>query len=239
MPFFFPDPVFGWYFFAVLMIFLVVAAYIDSRTLRIPKWLTISLLALGVVFNVVRGAGLGAVLAAHGSGSGVYFLRPGTWPGALDGLLFALLGFAVSFGLVYILWVLGSMGGGDVKLFAALGAWVGPWHALYIFMATGPVIVVLLLGQAVWKMFNRKSGKAFFGMRDPSGARAAREAKEAAVRKAARKGLRPRQRVTAYGLPVAISTALVLLLCHARDLGWLTLFRAPPVAAAAGGAGPR
>ncbi len=45
--------------------------------------------------------------------------------GALDGFLFALVGSLVGFAFFAILFALGTCGGGDVKLFTAIGAWLG------------------------------------------------------------------------------------------------------------------
>src|SRR5438874_13835628 len=116
---FFPGLLFAWAFYLVLTALMGVAAYTDLRRMVIPKQLTLGALALGLVFNIVRGAWVGA----NGEGSGVWLLGAnGPFAGALDGLLYAGAGFAIGFGLFVIMWILGTCGGGDVKLFAALGA---------------------------------------------------------------------------------------------------------------------
>ena len=76
------------------------AAATDARTGLIPNWLTLPpLLAAPLLYLMLRGAG---------------------------GLTFSLAG-ALACGLVpYLLFRSGSMGGGDVKLLAALGAIGGP-----------------------------------------------------------------------------------------------------------------
>jgi prepilin peptidase CpaA len=43
----------------------------------------------------------------------------------LNGLWTALIGFAAGFGILFILWMVGTAGGGDVKLMGALGPWMG------------------------------------------------------------------------------------------------------------------
>lgn len=72
--------------------------------------------------------------------------------GGLTGLGFSLAGWVVGC-LLFLPWfLLRGMGGGDVKLLAALGAWVGPglavWVALYAAIAGGvfAVVVTLLSG---------------------------------------------------------------------------------------------
>jgi prepilin peptidase CpaA len=82
---------------------LVVAACacgIDLRTRRIPNLLTFGTAATALVFHFVVGGVPG--LAASGAGWGV--------------------GMA----MLIVPYALGGMGAGDVKLLAALGAWIGP-----------------------------------------------------------------------------------------------------------------
>src|SRR5438270_12388863 len=98
---FFPDPVFGWGFYLVLVSFLAPAPYTDLRSLVIPKPLTLTLLGLGLLANGVRGAWLGA------TGAPVWVLGAGGGSGAVDGVLFALAGFGLAFALFFVLWILG------------------------------------------------------------------------------------------------------------------------------------
>ena len=93
-----------------LAIVLTAAVY-DVRYRRIPNWLTVSGVVIGFALNS--------------------FLYRG-WPG----FLFSLKGFALGFGLYFLLYALHAMGAGDVKLMAAVGALVG-WEDWFgIFLAT-------------------------------------------------------------------------------------------------------
>src|SRR3954464_14413049 len=108
---YFPDPVSGWVFLMALIGVLAIASYTDERTMKVPKWLTLPALGLGLLFSLLRGGLLG------GHGMPVWlFADPGAALGVLDGLLFALAGLVVGFVLFFGLWVLGFCGGGDVKL---------------------------------------------------------------------------------------------------------------------------
>jgi prepilin peptidase CpaA len=145
-PPFFPDLYFAWIFCAVLIGFTLVGAYLDLRKATLPKWLTLGLLAVGVVFNLVRGAWLGS------SGGemdllGWHLPTGNLWLSMLGGFLFSLVGFLLTAGLFVLFWILQLTRGGDVKLFAALGAWVGFKYVLFIMLASVPVMVVLLIIQ--------------------------------------------------------------------------------------------
>ncbi|MER3414819.1 MAG: hypothetical protein C4297_01205 [Gemmataceae bacterium] len=187
---FFPDPVFGWICYAVLVGTTGMAAWVDYRTRVIPKWITLTALPLGFLANLVRGAWLGS------SGQSVWVLGPGLWYGLLDGLLFASSGFLLAFVLFFVIWLLGSGGGGDVKLFAAVGAWVGARLVLWILFVSAMLLLVvtvfLLLGSIVTRGASRT-------VRDYS--RAASPSS----------GGQPRKRIMSYAPVVALSAALVLL----------------------------
>jgi prepilin peptidase CpaA len=81
----------------------------DARSARIPNWLTYSGL---VVALVLRFALLG-------------------WVGLKSGAV----GLLVAGGIFLILFVMGAMGGGDLKLMACVGAWAGSAHVIAILLA--------------------------------------------------------------------------------------------------------
>ena len=96
---------------------------IDLRTRRVPNPLTVLLASLGVAFAAsgLSGVTLGASLA--GCALGLALMLPGH--------------------------LLGGTGAGDVKLFAALGALIGPGHIavafFYTAIAGGLIAVVVAL----------------------------------------------------------------------------------------------
>jgi prepilin peptidase CpaA len=105
-----------------LFLLLAWAAVIDIRSRRIPDWLTLALMLGGLLQNGLL----------HGS---ITFGQ--SWAG-----------LGVGFGLTFILFALGAMGGGDVKLFAGIGAWVGPGRIIEIFAAEALIGMVFVLWQA-------------------------------------------------------------------------------------------
>ena len=84
----------------------LVACVTDVRSRRIPNVLT-----------------FGAAAAALIVGAGV---------NGLDGLGTAGLGWVVGAAVFFLPFALGGLGAGDVKLMAALGAWLGPADALWL-----------------------------------------------------------------------------------------------------------
>ncbi len=94
---------------------------------------------------VWRGAYLGAV----GLPTWILGGDGGVSLGLLDGLLFSLSGVAVAFALMFALWIFGVAGGGDLKLYAAIGAWLGPWNILPVLGIAGAcVALVTIAGMA-------------------------------------------------------------------------------------------
>jgi len=209
---FFPDPVFGWTYFLVLAALMAIAAVVDLRKTRIPKGLTLSALALGVLFSVARGAWLGA----SGQVQRVLWLpvENNLWLGALDGLLFAFVGFLLGFALFFVMWILGTCGGGDVKLFAALGTWGGVTLTVLLLAVTIGFVVFLSVARLAWTAMNRgvKPAARDFSMRG-----AHRKGKKAGKQGYA-EAPTSRQRLMAYSLPVALSVIVVFLWVFRAEL---------------------
>ncbi|WP_106766706.1 A24 family peptidase [Paenibacillus faecalis] len=90
--------------YAFCAVFLAAAFYTDVRTMTISNLLTVPAMALG--------------LAYHGVTNG--------W----EGILFSVKGWAVGFLIVLVMYFIGAVGAGDVKLFGAIGAWCGLWFTL-------------------------------------------------------------------------------------------------------------
>jgi prepilin peptidase CpaA len=97
------------------------ACVVDARTRRIPNALTLGAALGGFLIQIVSGGFAGALAAASGWLVGTLLLLP--------------------------IFVLGGMGGGDFKLLAALGAWLGPretlWLAAYSAIAGGALGVIV------------------------------------------------------------------------------------------------
>jgi len=63
-------------------------------------------------------------------------LAASAWLGGWDGLRAGLLGASLGFGVLAVFFAIGGVGAGDVKLLAAVGAWLGPYLTYHVFVAS-------------------------------------------------------------------------------------------------------
>ena len=105
--------------FAPLVLMLVLAAAIDLRSRRIPNALTGMLALVGFVQSFT---------AAH-------TVTP--WQ--------SILGLLTGAGLLSALFAIGAVGGGDLKLLAATGAWLGPRLVFQVFLVEAIVGMFIVL----------------------------------------------------------------------------------------------
>jgi prepilin peptidase CpaA len=106
----------------LLAIFIITAFISDARRSLIPNTLTVSAAVGGLIYHI----------AFDG------------WNGLLDSVI----GLFVGFFMLLLLYVLGALGAGDVKLFAALGALMGTifvWQSIMYSLIYAGVIGVSLL----------------------------------------------------------------------------------------------
>jgi prepilin peptidase CpaA len=122
---------------------LAIATFTDLRSRRIPNWLVLPFLLAGVIVSC--------------------------WVQGWSGLLQSLEGIGLGALLFGILFWMGGMGMGDVKLVAAIGAWVGPTQlglALVITGITGGIMALCwaAAGGFLGELFNG-TGDLIFGMK--------------------------------------------------------------------------
>lgn len=110
---------------------VTVATVTDIRARRIPNWLVIPFLAAGLATSVILEG----------------------WFGFGQSVLGLLLGM-VSMGLLYCL---GGLGLGDVKLCAAIGAWIGPRQLVTALVLTGIAGGVMAILEATRGGFLKQS----------------------------------------------------------------------------------
>lgn len=89
-------------------IFFTLACTTDTFKSKIPNLLNACLLVAGITINTTS---LG-----------------------MQGFLFSLAGFSLGIGLLLLPYLMGGMGAGDVKALGALGALIGPFNILHVFV---------------------------------------------------------------------------------------------------------
>jgi len=108
----------------VLALMLSVAVYVELRENRIPNWLTFSGMAVGLLLGYLRSTPV---------------------------FLSCLGGLAIGFGFLFIFYVFGGLGGGDVKLMGAAGALMGAdlvKPALFYTAVLGAFLAIVMV---VWR----------------------------------------------------------------------------------------
>lgn len=108
----------------IILLISIIGGIYDWKSRRIPNWLTLGTFILVLVFNIIS-------------------LQ-------LTGILNCLVGFFGGIGLLFIPYILGGMGAGDVKLLGAIGAIVGLKSVVLIFLYSA--VSGLFLG-LLWIMF--------------------------------------------------------------------------------------
>jgi prepilin peptidase CpaA len=125
-----------------LVILVVSAAVSDLAARRIPNWITLP------------GALAGIALQA--------------WYGGAQGAIRALGTAALGFAIFMALYLLGGMGAGDVKLFAAVGAFLAPHSLPWVFILTGLLggVAALALAAARGRLMEvlRRTGHIVAGL---------------------------------------------------------------------------
>jgi prepilin peptidase CpaA len=167
------------------LIVVAIATFTDLRSRRIPNWLVLPFLLLGMGVS--------------------------TWLHGWHGLGQSAAGFGLGFLAFGLLFFMGGMGAGDVKLFAAIGAWVGPHQlliALVLVSLAGGVLVLAwaLVGGFIGDLFQSTSDLALGWKKGKETADA--EAAPADDSNAKKNQRTPKRRKIPYAPAIAIGTLL-------------------------------
>ena len=126
---------------------LIVASVTELRRGKIYNWLTYPAILAGLAFGAVRGA------VEAGS----------AWDGFVDHAA----GFGLGFGVLFLAYLLGGMGGGDVKLMGAVGAFLGwgqdaaaLYATFYSFLVGAALGLVLMVWRGQTRSVVRRLGVA-------------------------------------------------------------------------------
>jgi prepilin peptidase CpaA len=99
----------------------LIAAVTDVWKFKVYNALTLPLLVSGLIYHA--------------------------WYAELSG---SLLGIMFGFAALVVLYIIGGMGAGDVKLMAAVGAWLGMPLTFYVFIASSLAAGVYAIGLVAW-----------------------------------------------------------------------------------------
>jgi len=126
------------------LVVVAIATFTDLRSRRIPNWLVLPFLLVGIIVSTGIHGWTGLAQSLEGIG--------------LGGLLFG------------ILYWMGGMGMGDVKLVAAIGAWIGPSQLGFALVITGIAGGIMALcwaaaGGFLGELFSG-TGELIFGMKE-------------------------------------------------------------------------
>ncbi|MBU3610114.1 prepilin peptidase [Polynucleobacter wuianus] len=125
----------------LLVLALVYLAYVDFRSFRLPDFITLPMIAIGLIFNC---------------------LSPWKFTGFQDAFTGAVIGYLFLWGLNFIYRAAKKQNGigmGDAKLLSALGAWLG--------LSALPGILLVasiggLFGGLIWLRIQKKSLQTAF-----------------------------------------------------------------------------
>ena len=159
--------------------YTVAAAVWDIRIKKIPNKLTLPVFGLGIVYQGVFNG----------------------WAGLMDGGL----GFLLGFGFLYLLWMIGTGGGGDVKLIGGLSMWLGfqlTWMVLLMSAVMAAVGTAVIL---VYTALSRGSSK----MKDQYLATGKTQKSEKPKVETVEQ--RVKRRPMGYAVPVALATWAIVL----------------------------
>ena len=117
--------------YVVVLALALTGCVTDLRSRRIPNVLTFGGAIAAVIFHTMVGGGSGLLVASGG--------------------------WVIGAALFFAPFALGGMGGGDLKLVAALGAWVGPQQAVWIALYTGVAGGVMALIVASMRGYLRQA----------------------------------------------------------------------------------
>ncbi|MGA8375282.1 MAG: A24 family peptidase [Candidatus Sulfotelmatobacter sp.] len=110
---------------ALAVVFAVAAGFTDWRSRRIPNWLTVPGLLVGIAVNAATSGVGGLKTSLLGAGLGLLVLLPFV--------------------------IVRSLGAGDWKLAGALGAFVGPGVLVNLLMVSVFVAGIMALGLVIYK----------------------------------------------------------------------------------------
>jgi Flp pilus assembly protein protease CpaA len=101
-----------------------IAAFTDVRHFKVYNLLTFPVLFSGLVYHA--------------------------WTGGWAGVTVSAAGIAAGFAIMLVPYLVGGLGAGDAKFMMSLGAWLGPWPLVPVFVVGTVVMVLYAVVQAAY-----------------------------------------------------------------------------------------
>jgi len=156
----------------------------DIRYWRMPNWMTVPAFAAGILFHAILG-----------------WVDGGGW-GMLEHLRVSLSGFALGFGFMFVAWLMGAGGGGDVKFLGAIGAWLGFMPTFFVIVLSAVVACLITLGILLYRSTFRGVRGALKDMK--------LNKENENTREGAKIELRKRKQLSPYAVSALIATWVVV-----------------------------
>lgn len=166
-------PWYAWLYIVGVSGMTLIALVTDLKARRIPNWLTFPMFFAGWIYQAVFFGG----------------------PGLLD----ALAGFALGFGMLFVLWLTAGGCAGDAKLMGALSVWLGFMPTFSVIVVSTAFIAVFHVGMIIYRVCTR----GYRAMRKDL--ERDRQAREAGKEVAARGRL-----ILPYAVPLGLATWVVI-----------------------------
>ncbi|WIV20172.1 prepilin peptidase [Paenibacillus polygoni] len=106
-------------------IFVVAAFITDVSSMRIPNLLSLSAIISGLIVHLCIGG--------------------------FQGLLSSMSGLSTGFGIMFVLYLAGAVGAGDVKIFGGIGAWTGVLFTVQAMVYSILIAGIIGLAILLWK----------------------------------------------------------------------------------------
>jgi prepilin peptidase CpaA len=163
----------------MLCVAMIVMAVVDFRYLKIHNILTFPVIFAGWAYSFFAGWAQGASSGPYelylplrwlGLGNPVLFDVPGGLGGAIEGLWASLALSFLGLGLLIMLYAIGGVGAGDVKMQMGFGAWVAPiygleegasiiwWGFAFGAIAGGVISVIMIWWNGTYKQNLKNAG---------------------------------------------------------------------------------
>lgn len=122
-------PWYAWLYIVGVSGMTLIALVTDLKARRIPNWLTFPMFFAGWIYQAVFFGG----------------------PGLLD----AFAGFALGFGMLFVLWLTAGGCAGDAKLMGALSVWLGFMPTFSVIVVSTAFIAMFHVGTIIYRFFTR------------------------------------------------------------------------------------